>query len=45
VLQNRRAELEAEVRRLQKENQAQTERIQQLERTLRILETRLGGAK
>jgi proteasome lid subunit RPN8/RPN11 len=45
ALQDRRAELEAEVRRLQKENQLQTERIQQLERTLRILETRLGGAK
>ena len=38
----RRAELEAEVRRLQRQNQAQAARIQQLERTLRILQTRLG---
>lgn len=40
--QKRRDELEAEVRRLRQENQVQAEKIQQLERTLRVLETRLG---
>jgi hypothetical protein len=38
----RRDELEAEVARLRAENGRQTERIQQLERTLRILQARLG---
>ena len=37
----RRQELEAEVRRLRRENAAQADRIQQLQRTLRLLETRL----
>jgi len=41
-LEKRRTELEAEIARLRRENQAQSERIQQLERTLRILQTRLG---
>jgi hypothetical protein len=41
-LEKRRTELEAEIGRLRRENQAQSERIQQLERTLRILQTRLG---
>lgn len=43
TLENRRAELEAEIARLQSENAAQANRIQQLERTLRILQTRLGS--
>ena len=34
--------LEAEIRRLRSENATQAARIQQLERTLRILQTRLG---
>jgi hypothetical protein len=38
--QTKRAELEAEVNRLQQENAAQSERIQQLERTLRIMQSR-----
>jgi hypothetical protein len=38
----KRDELEAEVERLRAENGKQTERIQQLERTLRILQARLG---
>lgn len=37
----RRQELEAEVRRLRRENAAKDDRIQQLQRTLRLLETRL----
>ncbi len=41
-LQQRRDELEAEVRRLRQENQQKDEQIQKLERTLRVLETRLG---
>jgi hypothetical protein len=40
-VQKRRDELEAEVARLRHENAAQAEKIQQLERTLRVLETRL----
>jgi proteasome lid subunit RPN8/RPN11 len=40
-LQKRREELEAEVERLRHENAAQSQKIQQLERTLRVLETRL----
>jgi len=40
-LQKRREELEAEVQRLRRENAAQSDKIQQLERTLRVLETRL----
>jgi hypothetical protein len=42
ALQQGRDELEAEVRRLRQENSTQSARIQQLERTLRILQTRLG---
>ena len=41
-LEQRRAELEAEVARLRRQNQDQSARIQTLERTLRILQTRLG---
>lgn len=41
-LEQRRADLEAEVARLRQQNQAQAERIQTLERTLRILQLRLG---
>jgi proteasome lid subunit RPN8/RPN11 len=41
-LEKRRTELQAEIDRLRRENQAQSARIQQLERTLRILQTRLG---
>ncbi len=40
-LQKRRDELEAEVQRLRRENGVQADKIQQLERTLRVLETRL----
>jgi hypothetical protein len=40
-LQQRRTELEAEVQRLRRENGAQADKIRQLERTLRVLETRL----
>ena len=42
ALEDRRAELETEIKRLQSDNTAQAERIQQLERTLRIMQTRLG---
>lgn len=42
ALQQRRDQLEAEVRRLRQENNVQSARIQQLERTLLILQTRLG---
>jgi hypothetical protein len=42
TLQQRRDALEAEVKRLTEENSGQAARIRQLERTLRILETRLG---
>ncbi len=41
-LQKRRAQLEAEVQRLRQENNAQAARIQQLERLLRVLQSRLG---
>jgi hypothetical protein len=41
-LEKRRDELQAEVERLRRENQSQTGKIQQLERTLRILQSRLG---
>ncbi len=41
ALKTRRDELEAEVLRLRQQNNAGAARIQQLERTLRILETRL----
>ena len=40
--QQHREELEAQVRGLQQQNQQQAARIQQLERTLMILRTRLG---
>jgi hypothetical protein len=42
-VENRRDQLEAEIAKLRSENSAQAARIQQLERTLRILETRLGA--
>ncbi|MCU1337499.1 MAG: Mov34/MPN/PAD family protein [Bryobacterales bacterium] len=42
-LQQRRDELEAEVARLKQSNDQQAERIQQLERTLKILQTRPGN--
>jgi cell division septum initiation protein DivIVA len=42
TLQQRRDELEAEVARLKQSNDQQTQRIQQLERTLKILQTRPG---
>ena len=42
--QRRRDELEAEVARLQRENGQQAAKIQQLQRTLRVLEIRLGIA-
>jgi proteasome lid subunit RPN8/RPN11 len=42
ALDSRRAELEAEIAQLRQQNTAQAGRIQQLERTLRILQTRLG---
>lgn len=41
-LQQQRDDLQAEVQRLRQENATQNERIQQLDRTLRILQTRLG---
>jgi proteasome lid subunit RPN8/RPN11 len=41
-LQKRRAQLEAEVQRLRQENNSQAARIQQLERLLRVLQSRLG---
>jgi hypothetical protein len=41
ALEKRRQEAEAEVERLRRENAIQAERIQQLQRTLRLLETRL----
>jgi hypothetical protein len=40
-MQKRREELEAEVQRLRHENGVQADKIRQLERTLRVLETRL----
>jgi proteasome lid subunit RPN8/RPN11 len=40
--ETRRAQMGAEVKRLQEQNGAQAQRIQQLERTLRILQNRLG---
>ncbi len=43
ALQKRRDQLEEEVKRLKDENDAQAGRIQQLERTVRILQTRLGN--
>jgi proteasome lid subunit RPN8/RPN11 len=45
TLQQERDQLTAEVERLRRENAAQNERIQQLDRTLRILQTRLGIAQ
>ncbi len=42
TLQQRKDELEAEVARLKQSNEQQAERIQQLERTLKILQTRPG---
>ena len=42
AIQQSRDEMEAEVARLRQQNGAQAARIQQLERTLRILQTRLG---
>jgi hypothetical protein len=42
ALESRRAELQAEIAQLREQNAAQAGRIQQLERTLRILQTRLG---
>jgi hypothetical protein len=44
-LEQRRSELDEEVRRLRQVNGAQAARIQQLERTLQILRTRLGAAE
>ena len=41
-LEQSRTELEAEVKKLRREKDAEASRIQQLERTLRILQTRLG---
>lgn len=43
TLQQRRDDLEAEVGRLKQSNAQQAERIQQLERTLKILQTRQGN--
>ena len=43
ALQKRRDELEAEVNRLKQSNDQQGQRIQQLERTLKILQTRQGN--
>jgi proteasome lid subunit RPN8/RPN11 len=43
ALQKRRDQLEEEVKRLKDENETQAGRIQQLERTVRILQTRLGN--
>jgi hypothetical protein len=42
ALENRRRQLEGEIARLRDQNSEQAGRIQQLERTLRILQTRLG---
>jgi proteasome lid subunit RPN8/RPN11 len=42
ALQQRRDELEAEVARLKESNDQQAQRVQQLERTLKILQTRPG---
>jgi hypothetical protein len=42
ALQQRRDELEAEIARLKQSNDQQAQRIQQLERTLKILQTRPG---
>lgn len=42
ALEHRRDELQEEVERLRRENSQQTAHIQQLERTIRILQTRLG---
>jgi hypothetical protein len=44
-LQQSEAQLEAEVRRREKENQAQSARIQTLDRALRTVESRLGIAQ
>jgi phage shock protein A len=43
TLQQRRDDLEAEIGRLKQSNAQQAERIQQLERTLKILQTRQGN--
>ena len=42
ALEKRRHELETEITQLRSENDSQAARIQQLERTLRIMQTRLG---
>jgi proteasome lid subunit RPN8/RPN11 len=42
-LENKRDELQAEINRLQNTNAAQAARIQELERTVRILQNRLGA--
>jgi hypothetical protein len=42
ALEQEKAQLEEQIKRLQSTNSAQAQRIQQLERTLRILQTRLG---
>jgi septal ring factor EnvC (AmiA/AmiB activator) len=42
ALQQRRDQLEADVARLKQSNDQQAQRIQQLERTLKILQTRPG---
>lgn len=44
-LRQRRDELQAEVDRLRRENAAQADKIRQLERTLRVLESRMGIEK
>jgi hypothetical protein len=43
TLQQRKDELDAEVERLKQSNDQQAQRIQQLERTLKILQTRQGN--
>ena len=43
TLQNRKDELDSEVQRLKQSNDQQAQRIQQLERTLKILQTRQGN--
>jgi proteasome lid subunit RPN8/RPN11 len=42
ALEQRRTELESEVKKLRRDRDAEALRVQQLERTLRILQTRLG---
>ena len=43
ALQKRKDELDAEIERLKRSNDEQAQRIQQLERTLKILQTRQGN--